>query len=163
MQADGSLDASFAVSLGLLRPSVAQDSYATLAIQPDGKIIVGGYFIEGLPGSATPILRLNSDGSRDATFNVEQSPGSGLWACEFSAFSNIRALALQPDGKIVVAGNLEPRDQSGTFLFARLNTNGSRDPSFATTFGTNALGFALVGSLRAEGRKAPAPTSGEGR
>src|SRR5262249_23322193 len=104
LQANGSLDPSFAAPLGLLRPGFG-DNYAALAIQPDGKIIVGGYFIEALPGSATPILRLNSDGSRDAAFNVEQPIGSGLWACEFSVFSDIAALALQPDGKIIVAGN----------------------------------------------------------
>ena len=94
LNADGSVDVAFnpgvAGHSGFYVPQV----YA-IALQADGKIVVGGRF-QGLGGGtgATPrdnIGRLNADGSVDAGFN----PGAN---------SFVSALAIQPDGKILAAG-----------------------------------------------------------
>jgi hypothetical protein len=89
-------------SLGVLDPNFNplpdKAVYATL-IQPDGRIVIGGQFTQinsvSLPGFA----RLNSDGSTDSSFDV----GSGFTAT-YSP-SGIRALALQPDGKVVMGSD----------------------------------------------------------
>ena len=88
LNADGSLDTGF-------NPG-ANDEVFALAVQADGKILVGGAFtmLGGGGTGMTPrnhIARLNADGSLDLSFN----PG---------ASSAVYALAIQPDGKILVAG-----------------------------------------------------------
>src|SRR3712207_6714502 len=89
--AGGGLDAAFNAG-----GAGATDNVFAVALQPDGKIIVGGNFTvyNGDAGVPDNIIRLNADGTRDATFN----PG-GL-----GANGSVLGLALQPDGKIVVAG-----------------------------------------------------------
>lgn len=83
-----------------------------IAIQNDGKIIVGGYILNN-------IRRLNSDGSIDNTFNV----GTGT---DFA----VDAIAIQDNGKIIIGGKFSsfngvPRDR-----LARLNSDGYLDPTF---------------------------------
>jgi uncharacterized delta-60 repeat protein len=113
-----------------------------LATQPDGKIILGGHgsnygFTEGPPPIGGPfgyggplLLRLNPDGSRDTTFS---GPAAGY----LGTSTIVQAIAVQPDGKIVLAGN--------TGAVARLLPDGSSDP----TFGTDGKVFLpLSGGLR---------------
>jgi uncharacterized delta-60 repeat protein len=89
--------------------------------QPDGKIITFGDFLNVNGTAKNQIARLNADGSVDNSFNCD--------ACDFSF--GVSSVALQPDGKIIVAGT-----SSGSFRKAvvlRLNSDGSRDLSFAST------------------------------
>ena len=131
LNATGSVDASFVGGLGYFQPTrdFQHDDYHAFALQPDGKIIVGGLFL-GVGGG--PILRINADGSLDGTFNSQN---------QFGAFSGITALALQPDGKVIVSGNLRSLDGSPAVSMARLNSNGSRD-NFANS------AFSYVGPVR---------------
>ena len=87
MNADGSLDTSF---LGIPN-SGANDTISCLALQPDGRIVIGGVFTSFNATSRGHIARLNADGSLDATFNP-------------SANSPVYALTVQPDGRILVGG-----------------------------------------------------------
>lgn len=108
---DGDLDTSFDPGTG------ANDLIGALAIQNDGKILIGGHFTiyngyAGLNG----LTRLNTDGSRDAGFNVTGLTGAG-----------ITRIVVQNDGKIVVGAN-----QFASNLLKRLNADGSLDASFAT-------------------------------
>jgi uncharacterized delta-60 repeat protein len=117
-------------------PSPASDGFdpeadgivTSLAIQPDGKILMGGYFTQlhpfGYPASGhSYIARLNHDGSVDAGF----SP---------NANGVVRVLALQPNGQIIVGGQFTTIQPTGggaavTRNFAaRLNADGSLDPVF---------------------------------
>lgn len=113
---DGTLDASFIN--GLPGP----DGFVErIAIQPDGKILIGGYFSNVNGVSRVGIARLNADGTLDTGF------GNGQAGVENSISS---ALTLQPDGKILIGGqftevNGVPRDH-----LARLNSDGTLDPSF---------------------------------
>lgn len=89
----------------------------TMALQPDGKVIVGGSFLNigGAPHSR--LARLNADGSVDETF----SP---------SVDNEVNCLVVQPDGKIVVAGYFGTVNGSPQGGIARLNADGSLDTGF---------------------------------
>jgi uncharacterized delta-60 repeat protein len=131
-----------------------------VAVQPDGKIIVGGN--TGVPNggiinqSDFAIMRFNPDGSRDFSFGS----GNGGIVFNGSAIDNVKDIVLQPDGKILITGDLLHRMGSmvykGISIFAmRFQPNGSPDTSFGTN-GTAALSFEvspnppIVGSQTAE-------------
>jgi uncharacterized delta-60 repeat protein len=95
-----------------------QAAPTTLAIQADGKILLGGYFLDVAMGTLVGVQRLNSDGSVDAGF-VEP---------EVSA--EVKALAVQPDGKILVGGSFIEVEGQTRHHLARLNANGSLDTAF---------------------------------
>ncbi|MCW5553047.1 MAG: immunoglobulin domain-containing protein [Verrucomicrobiae bacterium] len=140
---DGSLDAGFTAAVGAAARSVSMVS--ALAIQPDGKILVSGAFAT-LGGMArTNLARLNADGTVDAGFNPAPR-GSG--GATFLSLSEVRTLAVQPDGKILLGGTFttlagQPRSNLG-----RLNSDGSLDSPFNPGANSNVL--ALV--LQADGR-----------
>jgi uncharacterized delta-60 repeat protein len=99
-----------------------------IAVQPDGKILVGGHTCEtGKINCNFALARLNANGSLDTTFNK-----TGKAITNFGANDTSWALALQPDGRIVMAG-LKDTGTTGTFALARYNTNGSLDTTFAGT------------------------------
>ncbi len=107
----------------------------SVAVQSDGKIVAGGYsyhYSNGVYGIQFLLVRFNSDGSLDSTFGA-----GGMVTTDFGSWGAIAALAIQPDGKIVAAGNV-----SGGFGAARYNTDGSLD----ATFGTNGEMTVTVGS-----------------
>jgi uncharacterized delta-60 repeat protein/CSLREA domain-containing protein len=112
LNVDGSLDTSFNVGTG------ASDVRA-LALQPDGKLIIGGLFTTYNGTSVNRVARLNSDGSLDTSFNV----GTG-------ADEAVKAIALQPDGKVFIAGEFTNYNGTAINRIARLNANGSLDTSF---------------------------------
>jgi uncharacterized delta-60 repeat protein len=95
--------------------------YAT-AIQPDGKIIIGGDFNSYNGVSRKGIARLHPDGSLDSTFN----PGTGFEG----VFLGIFSIVFQAEGKILVAGNFFSYNGIPRSSVARLNSNGSLDTSF---------------------------------
>ncbi|VXA95453.1 conserved exported hypothetical protein [Flavobacterium sp. 9R] len=101
----------------------------TLSVQDDGKLIVGGDFLN-FNGVATPYLcRLLPDGSKDVSFSL----GTG--------FNNkVYASLLQPDGKILVAGSFTQFNGTAVGRLVRLNPDGSRDSSFTASPGaTNSI------------------------
>ena len=115
---DGSLDAAF-------NPG-ANGTVLALAVQADGKIVVGGSFTSLAGAVRNNLGRLNPDGSLDAAFNPGAS--GSIFAGE------VDAVAIQPDGKILVGGEFlalgggtgtTPRSRIG-----RLNADGSVDATF---------------------------------
>jgi uncharacterized delta-60 repeat protein len=136
---DGSLDTTFDGD-GIVRTDFSawtenDDDYCRgLAIQPDGKIIVGGRSFVTPTTYALAVIRYNPDGSLDTTFD-----GDGKAQFEMAAIIEMYAFALQPDGKILVGGralNLSTNTFSG--ILARFNSNGSLDTSFGTNGSTTA-------------------------
>ena len=92
-----------------------------LAVQRDGKIIgVGGVYGSG-PGGDALVFRLNADGSRDPQFGIRPLDGPG------TAYETATAAAVQPDGKIVVAGRTSKNDDGAVW---RLLPSGARDLTF---------------------------------
>ena len=122
--ASGALDTTFNGS-GIATASIgASDWGQGVAVQPDNKIVVAGYSDLG-PSENYALLRFNISGTLDTTFNV-----TGKVNTDFGSNSNdqAHAIALQPDGKIVVAGFTTSGGQA--FGTLRYNTNGSLDTSF---------------------------------
>ncbi len=131
--ADGSLDTSFGVGGKVVTDlNGYYESAMALVLQPDGKLVaLGG------PGGFL-LARYNSDGTLDSSFgaggraNVSGGLGMGL--------------ALQPDGRIVAAG----QGSTGNFVLVRLNVNGALDATFgtggtvSTDFGGTEGAFAVV-------------------
>jgi uncharacterized delta-60 repeat protein len=114
LNADGSLDTSFLNGLG-----GAGDTVHTVALQPDGKVLIGGEFIVVNTTMRRYIARLNSDGSLDTTFD----PGKG-------ASDQVRAVTVQPDGKILAGGAFNSFDDASRRRIVRLNADGSVDANF---------------------------------
>ncbi len=117
---DGTLDQTFNPGTG---PNL---SIYAMCIQNDGKIIIGGNFtaFNGTPKNR--IVRLNNNGTLDASFN----PGTG-------AIGSIETMILNADGKIIIGGNLTSYNGTTVKNIARINTNGSLDASFNTGSGPN--------------------------
>ncbi|HKP02214.1 MAG TPA: hypothetical protein VJU77_02535 [Chthoniobacterales bacterium] len=99
-------------------------------VQPDGRIVLAGQFTAYNGTSARGVVRLNSDGTVDGTFN---SGGGAQWTQtpETSAFfPRVENIELQPDGKFLVSGTFEAFDGVAAPGIASLNPDGSVDPSF---------------------------------
>ncbi|MEY2716608.1 MAG: hypothetical protein RIT24_2951, partial [Planctomycetota bacterium] len=133
LNSDGSLDTGFDPGTG------ANDAVYALALQPDGKVLLGGYFTAMNGVSRNRIARLNSDGSLDTGFD----PGTG-------ANDTVRALALQPDGKVLVGGSLTTMNGLSRNYIARLNSDGSLDTGFDP--GTGANGPVRALALQSDGK-----------
>lgn len=110
---DGSQDMSFNPGT-----TVNNDVY-TVAVQSDGKVLIGGTFTNIGGISRNRIARLNMDGTLDATFTV----GTG-------ASNNVNDIFIQPDGKILIAGNFTTYAGVARSRIARLNSNGTLDATF---------------------------------
>jgi uncharacterized delta-60 repeat protein len=156
--ADGNLDSSFGIG-GQVTTDVnaSFDNAKAVAIQPDGKIVVAGsvFGSSSAPGvSDFAVARYNSDGSLDATFGTD-----GKVQIDFAtSYDETSALALQPDGKIIVAGRATPNDGSDDFGLIRLDANGALDTAFgnggkvATDFGSAFLEQATGVALQSDGK-----------
>ena len=109
---------------------------ASPSVQPDGKILIGGDFTTLAPNGRLPVTRnyvarLNTDGTVDPTFNP-------------SANSSIQAIALQPDGKIILGGDFNALAPNGGASInrgsiARFNADGTFDADLRSArkrFGT---------------------------
>jgi len=124
--ADGTLDATFGTG-GKLTPATA----GPVALQSDGKLIVGGDINGGLG-----LARYTSSGTLDTTFGTN---GIAVAAENNDPNSNAEIsfddLAIQPDGKIVVVGTEQfIGGHTVYYLIVRFNENGTRDEDFGTTF-----------------------------
>ncbi len=136
-QPDGSLDLSFNPDSGF------DNAVTSIAIQPDGKVIAVGHFSEYNGVVRQGIARLNTDGSLDLTFD----PGSGFVDGGNGGIL-VESVVLQPDGKIVVGGAFTEFNGIGLNSIARLNSDGSIDPTFQIGNGIDGIdGFA--GTVRA--------------
>jgi uncharacterized delta-60 repeat protein len=121
-----------------------------IVVQPDGKILIGGYFrsVNNTPRSG--IARLNTDGSVDSSF---QNGMAG------AALPIVLALALQPDGKVIVGGDFTAFNGVPRYRIARLNADGSLDNTFQNggqpllseaTIQSNHFGFQISGQSNQE-------------
>jgi uncharacterized delta-60 repeat protein len=128
LNSDGALDTGFNANMG-----GAEQGVASIALQPDGKIIIGGDFdtINGL--NRNRIARLDSDGSLDLVFN----PSLGTQS------STTYSIALQPDGKIIIGGNFTTISGVDKFRFARLNGDGILDTGFGFNANSDVRSIAL--------------------
>lgn len=129
LNADGTLDAAFDPNVML---QTSSGLVYEMALQPDGKIVIGG-FINTVGGTArNGLARLNGDGTLDLSFDV----GTGLQGpTGNNSARNATAVALQPDGKVLIGGNFDRYNGIERSRFARINPDGTLDTAFtpATT------------------------------
>jgi uncharacterized delta-60 repeat protein len=138
LNSDGSLDTSFNPGTG------ASDNVYSVALQSDGKVLIGGSFTMYNGATSNRIARLNSDGSLDTSFNS----GTGI---DVGAVS-----AIHVDEKITIGGTFTSYNGTAINRIARLNSDGSLDTGFNPGTGTNdnvesvalqADGKVLIGGL----------------
>ena len=158
LRPDGSLDSGFgAGGLKVISNGFKVSSADAVAVQPDGKIVVGGFaqLSAADPKTIFEVDRLNADGTPDASFG----PGHGVALLDFGPPKNqqINALAIQDDGKIVAAGGINDGTvDSNRYAVARWNADGSLDSSFGSggrttaNFDSDSEGFGVV--IEADGK-----------
>lgn len=152
---DGSLDLSFDPNTS---STVAGGSGAVraLVLQPDGRIVIGGDFTTLQPNGTAAVTRnrvarLNADGTLDATFNPNFVIPTVLARPTDAVPPQINALALQPNGKIVIGGRFVALQPGGTGAIivrnnlARFNADGSLDAAYNPN--PNSLVLALASQL----------------
>ncbi len=129
---DGSLDSSFDGNLGNGNGIIAtpvgsgHDFGYSVAFQPDGKIVAAGYY-SGPASIDSVVLRYNVDGVLDTTFSDD---GKAVNAYSPDDVDEALAMALQPDGRIVIAGCIRGNGRLNDYVIARLDANGNRDQTF---------------------------------
>ncbi|HLM61800.1 MAG TPA: FG-GAP-like repeat-containing protein, partial [Pyrinomonadaceae bacterium] len=121
LNADASLDL-FPKDLSLNSTGSNYGRIRAITVQPDGKILLGGYFTSAGGRTRRAVVRINPDGTIDTTFG---DPG-----IEQFFYTSIAALVVQPDGKILVGGDFDLVNGQTRRHIIRLNTDGSLDTSF---------------------------------
>jgi uncharacterized delta-60 repeat protein len=160
---NGALDASFG-GTGIVTTPIGSvgDSADAVALQSDGKIVVGGASYQGpTTGNDFALARYDTDGSLDTTF------GSGGIVVTVIGNSTdvVGALAIQQDGKLIAAGSAG--GVPNTFAVARYDADGVLDASFGvggvviTPIGAYAA-FAHTVALQSDGRIIVAGSSSDG-
>ncbi len=121
LNADGSLDSSF-VDPAVLQPGTFA-ILNSLAVQTDGKILIGGYFSMVGGVSKNYIARLNADGTLDTSFSTTVN-------------SPVNGICLLDDGRILIGGTFTTVNSATHNGLAKLNSNGGVQ-SFAPDFNAN--------------------------
>lgn len=118
--APGDLDSTFGVGgIVTYRLNDLEETFQGVVVQPDGKIVVTGKNGNG----KIIIIRYNANGSFDTTF----ANGGIYVASNITVFASSTAIALQPDGKVVVSGIYAVSANDNAYLLIRLNSDGSPD------------------------------------
>ncbi|MBC8094172.1 MAG: hypothetical protein H7Y43_00015, partial [Akkermansiaceae bacterium] len=123
---DGTRDTNF-------NPNVYNFGANTLAVQSDGKVLLGGlqFFRSDFQISRYGIVRLNTNGLMETSYNTNNFNGE------------VHALAVQPDGNVIAGGRFS---FAGRTNIVRLDTNGVVDPTFNPSFAVRDV-FQSVNSL----------------
>ncbi len=120
----GSIDTSFAAGGRALTAVGAGEDYANVAaVQADGRVIVAGSSATNT-GTQISLVRYGRDGSLDSSFG---NAGRVMPAMGAQGNDQALAIALQPDGRILVAGRSD-----GDFVLLRFNADGSADVGFGS-------------------------------
>jgi uncharacterized delta-60 repeat protein len=135
---NGSLDPSFGSGGRAITQFPGTNAWAEAGVlQPDGRIVAVG----NADSSVIAAARYNADGSLDATFGT-----AGLLVLPLAQSFTVRDVALQPDGKLVIAGRYGGAD----FGLVRLLPRGAPDPSFdgdglaTANFGGTESGYSVI-------------------
>ncbi|TPG44679.1 T9SS type A sorting domain-containing protein [Flavobacterium pectinovorum] len=136
LNTDGSKDTSFNIG-----SNGFNDEVNCVSIQPDGKILVGGKFSSYNTTRQRSIIRLNSDGSKDFSFDI----GTGLIKLDTSIVPlAVNSFSLLSDGKIIAGGDFNSYQDTTKNNIVRLNDNGSIDKSFDTGRGLDDAVLAIA-------------------
>jgi len=135
LNVDGTFDASFGTNgrVTTAFPNGSTSSASSAAVQPDGRLVVAGILVtrslHDNYASDFAAVRYNANGTLDASFGA-----GGRVAVDFEQNDGATGVAVQPDGRIVLAGSASRIagniGLSSAFALARLNADGSPDPAF---------------------------------
>lgn len=120
LNTDGTLDTSFGVGGTAIQTGGVALGAAALAIQANGKIIIGGDFTAARGVSVNALARLNADGSLDNTFSASAPAGA-----------DVESIAIDGSGNLLVGGTFATMAGRGTVNIARLGPNGGGDATWA--------------------------------
>jgi uncharacterized delta-60 repeat protein len=134
---NGSVDMTFsnAVSNSAMG---ANASVRAIAIQLDGRILIGGLFTNVNGVAMNYIARLNANGTLDTSFNP---PGG--------ANGGVQTIVVQPDSRIIIGGNFSQFNGINRYNITRLNSDGTTDPTI--NFGTGADGAIAASVIETDG------------
>ena len=125
----GMLDTSFGTNGKTITGFGADDYAEAMAVQTDGKLVVAGHAnMGGATGTDFVLARYLRDGALDPSFGTGGKVSTDIAGGSDEAF----AVALQADGKIVVAGSSDVAPKGKSFALTRYNADGSLDASFGT-------------------------------
>ncbi|MDD2780799.1 cadherin-like domain-containing protein [Sulfuricurvum sp.] len=149
---DGSLDTTFSGDGKVTTDFTANyDAGRSVTVQSDGKILVAGYNKNG-SNDDFALVRYNSDGSLDTTFNGDGKVTTAIGVGADGGYS----VTVQPDGKILVAG-VSKNGSNDDFAMVRYNSDGSLDTTFSgdgkvtTAIGTGSdVGYSVA--VQADGK-----------
>jgi uncharacterized delta-60 repeat protein len=139
LNTDGSFDPGFGsggiATVNFVGKGLTSDTASGVAVQPDGKIVVGGTSHDSGGGGSTymAIARLNANGTPDATFNPAGFPHEGpdpVGQQEIALESNTNDLVLDSFGRILLAGSVDSGGPYPDAFVLRLTRTGERDTSF---------------------------------
>ena len=124
---DGGVDQSFG------RSAVPNGEVRSIAVQPDGQILISGTFTMLSGKSQNRLARVDSDGVPDDAFNSNVNSPMPVWT-----------VAVQPDGKILAGGSFTNFNGTAAGRIVRLNSDGTLDPNFNTGAGADAVVLATA-------------------
>lgn len=110
---DGTLDTTFNMGTGV------NNNIYSIAVQTDGKILISGLFTSYNGVSRNRFARLNADGTLDTAFDPGVGPDNAIYS-----------IVTQTNGQIIIAGNFKKYNGTSKECIARLNADGTIDPSF---------------------------------
>ncbi|MCC6280245.1 MAG: T9SS type A sorting domain-containing protein [Saprospiraceae bacterium] len=130
MHANGTLDNGFnGDGIAIFALTDQDDQVTGMALQSDGKIVLGGY-ARDMPGVASTdfaVMRLTTDGNLDPTYSEDGSNIVSVGSGNDAAYT----MVMQPDGKVVLAGYISNNTGGADFAMARFTTNGNLDNTFS--------------------------------
>ena len=138
LNTDGTPDATFSFNVG----GGFNSSVFSVALQQDGSIAVGGLFTTLQGATSNYIARLFPNGTPDTAFTTNVGTFN----------SDLRAVAVQADGKIVVGGFFTTLNGVTSNRIARLNADGTRDTAFTTNLGTGFDAYLLSVAVQSDGK-----------
>ena len=137
---DGTLDILFKTNIG----TGANSTVNKVAIQSDGKIILGGAFTTFNGVTVNRIVRLNPDGTQDTAFTSNTGTGAN---------SGVTEISVQSDDKIILSGYyISAFNGVAANQILRLNSNGTRDTTFTTNIGTGPDDLILTVDVQSDGK-----------
>ncbi len=139
LNSDGTEDTAFYTNLG----TGFNDAVNVIALQSDGKILVGGDFGQFNGAVRNRLMRFNADLTVDTAFSANLGSGPS---------GEVRAIALQSDGKILVGGFFGIFDGTLRLRLVRLNTDGTEDTAFYTNLGNSFSSAVLAIALQSDGK-----------
>ena len=148
----GTLDPSFGLN-GLATLSFMDDPYPYgVTVDPDGKILVN-FSTNAITGRVAGVARLLSNGQMDTSFSFD----GAAWS-ELGSWARTYAMALQPDGKILIGGVYDAGDEAAhdyLQFIIRFTADGSRDTGFGIsgewTYSLGPVGMEWIGDIHVRG------------